>query len=63
MYQILIDRFATPHPQHCEKLSLGRSEPKGSDVADPFRFRNDYCGGNLPGIMEKVSYLEETTGR
>ena len=21
--------------------------------------RNDYCGGNLPGLMEKVSYLEE----
>lgn len=40
MYQILIDRFATPHPQHCEKL-------------------NEYCGGNLPGLMEKVSYLEE----
>lgn len=40
MYQILIDRFATPHPQHCEKL-------------------NEYCGGNLPGLMGKVSYLEE----
>ncbi|CAK9115086.1 unnamed protein product [Durusdinium trenchii] len=40
MYQILIDRFATTSPQHCEKL-------------------NDYCGGNLPGLMEKVSYLEE----
>eukprot|EP00435_Cladocopium_sp_Y103_P002450 s6187_g1.t1 len=40
MYQILIDRFATPHPQHCEKL-------------------NEYCGGNLPGLMERVNYLEE----
>ncbi|CAJ1412909.1 unnamed protein product [Effrenium voratum] len=41
MYQVLIDRFATPHPQHCEKLT------------------NEYCGGNLPGLMEKVNYLEE----
>jgi len=40
MYQILIDRFATTKPKHCEKL-------------------NEYCGGSIPGIMDKVSYLEE----
>eukprot|EP00931_Biecheleriopsis_adriatica_P030558 TRINITY_DN1800_c0_g1_i1.p1 TRINITY_DN1800_c0_g1~~TRINITY_DN1800_c0_g1_i1.p1 ORF type:complete len:1473 (+),score=315.86 TRINITY_DN1800_c0_g1_i1:60-4478(+) len=40
MYQILIDRFATQKPVHCEQL-------------------NDYCGGNIPGIIDKVGYLEE----
>lgn len=40
MYQILIDRFASPDSTRCEKL-------------------DDYCGGTIPGIKEKINYLEE----
>lgn len=40
MYQVLIDRFASPDPAHCDKL-------------------NDYCGGTISGIVDKVRYLEE----
>lgn len=28
MYQVLIDRFATLHPEHCEKLPLGRVDSR-----------------------------------
>eukprot|EP00442_Polarella_glacialis_P051119 CAMPEP_0115092538 /NCGR_PEP_ID=MMETSP0227-20121206/26829_1 /TAXON_ID=89957 /ORGANISM="Polarella glacialis, Strain CCMP 1383" /LENGTH=1481 /DNA_ID=CAMNT_0002484383 /DNA_START=21 /DNA_END=4466 /DNA_ORIENTATION=+ len=40
MYQILVDRFASPDEQHCDKL-------------------NDYCGGTIQGLMDRVGYLEE----
>lgn len=34
MYQILIDRFATTSPQHCEKLTLIRRELFGLGCSD-----------------------------
>ena len=63
MYQILIDRFATTKPKHCEKLPLPRLS--GMLQSHPLArsccwrgLRNEYCGGSIPGIMDKVSYLE-----
>ncbi len=64
MYQIFPDRFyasGLPHPQpedRCLRIDWG-GQPAFRMDDSPRRLNNDYFGGDLKGIEEKLPYLKE----